>query len=121
MSRHPQLKTKCVPPLDKEGALAQDPAFLQGWSDLFEAMKAKYNIQEGDIYNMDEKGFMMGVIAKLKVMISKYEKKGYMTVLSAQRFILSCSRQSKHPGSSFWADVCVFCGSARWLKQRTPS
>ena len=42
-------------------------------------MKKQYNISDQDIYNMDEKGFMQGVVGKLKVMISKYKRKAYMT------------------------------------------
>lgn len=74
MNRHKDLKTKYIPPLDKERANAQDPVLLQGWFELFQQTKTRFQIQEEDIYNMDEKGFMMGVVAKLKVIISKYDK-----------------------------------------------
>lgn len=38
-------------------------------------MKTEYNVEDVDTYNMDEKGFTQGVIAKLKVMVPKHEKK----------------------------------------------
>ncbi len=79
MNRHKDLKSKYIPPLDKERANAQDPVLLQGWFELFQQTKTRFQIQEEDIYNMDEKGFMMGVVAKLKVIISKYDKNKYMT------------------------------------------
>lgn len=80
MTRHPEVKTAYIPPLDKERAMAQDPEILSGWFDLYLQTKTTYEVDERDIYNMDEKGFMQGVIAKLKVMISKYDKKkAYMT------------------------------------------
>ena len=41
----------------------------------------KYDIQNSDIYNMNEKDFMIKVIAKLRVMILKHKKKTYMTQL----------------------------------------
>lgn len=87
ISRHPEIKSVYIAPLDKERAMAQDPIILQGWFDLFLQLKAKFEVDKGDIYNMDEKGFMMGVIAKLRVMLNKYEmidgkkkkRKAYMT------------------------------------------
>ncbi len=75
MSRHPEVKTAYIPPLDKERAMAQDPEVLSGWFDLYLRIKTEYEVDERDIYNMDKKGFMQGVIAKLKVMIPKYDKK----------------------------------------------
>ena len=78
--RYPELKTKYVPPIDKERALAHDPKIIKGWFELYMKLKTDFNVQNEDIYNMDEKGFMMGVIAKVKVMISKYEFGGkYVT------------------------------------------
>ena len=80
LARHPELKTKYIPPLDKERALAHDPKIIQGWFELYKKLKIEFNVQDEDIYNMDEKGFMMGVVQKVKVMISKYEFGGkYMT------------------------------------------
>ncbi len=79
LKRHPQIKTVYVPPLDKERAMAQDHDILAGWFNLFQSLKKEHGIEIEDIYNMDEKGFMQGVIAKLRVMIFKYEKKAHMT------------------------------------------
>jgi len=42
-------------------------------------LKEEHEIEIEDIYNMNEKGFMQRVIAKLRIMISKYEKKTHMT------------------------------------------
>lgn len=79
LDRHSQLKTKYLPPLDKERALAQDPRILAGWFDLYQRVKKEYNIKDENTYNMDEKGFQQGVTGKIKVMISKYEKNEYIT------------------------------------------
>jgi hypothetical protein len=35
---------------------------------------AKHNIHIDDVYNMDEKGILMGVIKEVKVIVSKHEK-----------------------------------------------
>ncbi len=74
LKRHSDIKTVYIPPLDKERAMAQDHDILAGWFNLFQSLKKEHGIEIEDIYNMDEKGFMQGVVAKLRVMISKYEK-----------------------------------------------
>jgi len=80
MTRYLEVKTAYIPPIDKERAMAQNPEILSGWFNLYLQTKTTYEVDERDIYNMDEKGFMQGVIAKYKVMVSKYDKKkAYMT------------------------------------------
>ena len=60
--------------------MAYNPEIIKGWFELYSKLKADFNIQDKDIYNIDEKGFIIGVIAKLKVIISKYKFGGkYMT------------------------------------------
>ena len=92
MSRHPQIRTAYVPPLDKERASAEDYGTLASWFELFSRFREEYAVKEQDIYNMDEKGFMQSVIAKLRVMISKYEKKAYMTQCGNREwvFLVEC-------------------------------
>jgi hypothetical protein len=76
--RHPELRTKFVTGLDKERAKAEDPDIFKDWFELYKAMVQKYSVKPQNRYNMDEKGIMMGFIGKVKVIISKYEKKVYM-------------------------------------------
>ena len=87
LKRHTEIKTKHIPPLDKERAIAQDPAVLTHWFELYQKVKQDYNIQDNDTYNMDEKGFMQGVIGKSKVMINKYEKKAHMTQCGSREWV----------------------------------
>ena len=79
LRRNPSIKTVYTPPLDKERAMAEDPRIIAHWFDLFVQLKKQYNIEDCDTYNMDEKGFLQGIIPKLKVMIGRHEKKAYMT------------------------------------------
>jgi hypothetical protein len=79
LRRHPDLKSRFVPLLDKDRVVAEDPDQIQRYFELFQATKAKYNIHDDDVYNMDKKGVMMGVIAKLRVVVSRKNKKPYMT------------------------------------------
>jgi len=79
LARHPDLRSKFVEALDKERAKAQDIDILQDWFELYKATCVKYNIKPRNRHNVDEKGLMMGFIGKVRVIISKYEKKVYMT------------------------------------------
>jgi hypothetical protein len=79
LHRYPQLRSKFVAGLDKERADAQDPEIFHHWFELYRTTVRKYNIKLRNCYNMDEKGVMMGYIGKVKVIISKQEKKIYMT------------------------------------------
>jgi hypothetical protein len=72
------LKSKFVAGLDKERAEAQDPDIFKDWYELYKTTCQKYRIKQRNRYNMDEKGVMMGFISKVKVIVSKYDKKVYM-------------------------------------------
>lgn len=74
LKRHPTLRAQFVNPLDKERVLAQDPEILSSFYGLFQDTVAKYNISTNNIYNMDEKGCMMGVVGKVRVIVPKREK-----------------------------------------------
>jgi hypothetical protein len=65
--------------LDKERVEAQDPDIIRDWFELYKATVQKYSVKPQNRYNMDEKGIMRGFISKVKVIISKYKKKVYMT------------------------------------------
>ena len=67
---HQDLRSCYIPPLDKDCVFAEDEGQIHHYFKLFKATKMKYNIEDNDIYNMDEKGVMMGVLSKLKVVVS---------------------------------------------------
>jgi hypothetical protein len=76
---HPDLKTKFYRGLDRQHALASDPAILSHWFDLYKETITKYNVNLLDIYNIDEKGILIGLIHKTKVIISILEaRKSYL-------------------------------------------
>ena len=83
-------KKEDTKPFGVNWAMAQEPEILRGWFELFESIKRQYQIQDEDIYNMDEKGFMQGFIAKLRVIISKHEKKpAILSAVAANGYLLS--------------------------------
>lgn len=82
LDRHPLLKTAFVLPLDKERVMAQDLQIFKDWFTLYASAKSEYSIKDSDIWNMDEKGFMQGVIGKENVVISKHKMKTLMKLMT---------------------------------------
>jgi hypothetical protein len=78
LHRYPSLKTKFVSGLDKQRALAQDSAIFTAWFHLLQSTILQYDIHLDDIYNMDEKGIMMGSVGKIKVVVSRDELQNYI-------------------------------------------
>ena len=78
LSQHPDLKKKFVVGLDKERSLAQNPDIITNWFQLFYDVVKEYNIDSNNIYNINEKGILMGIIKKVKVLVSKYKKNHYI-------------------------------------------
>jgi hypothetical protein len=99
LSRHPELKSKFVAGLDKERAKAQDPDIFRDWFKLYKTTVEKYRIKQQNRHNMDEKGVMLGFISKVRVIVSKYDKKVYMT----------------QPGNQEWASLikCISLNGRR--------
>ena len=48
---------------DFQRALCEDPELIGIWFRLVENMWAKYGMVDGNFYNFDKTGFMMGMIA----------------------------------------------------------
>src|SRR5450432_447974 len=70
IKRCTEIKTKFSRKYDYKRAQCEDPDIIQGWFRLVRNTVAKYRILEEDIYNFDEAGFLIGVIATAKVVIS---------------------------------------------------
>jgi hypothetical protein len=79
LSRYLELKSKFVAGLDKERAEAQDLDIFRDWFELYKMTVQKYCIKPQNRHNIDEKGVMLGFIGKVRVIVSKYDKKVYMT------------------------------------------
>lgn len=71
--RHPGLRTRIASPRSMDRIVAQDYRVFDHWFDLFIAQRALYNIDDADIWNMDEKGVALGIAGKQRVIIPKRE------------------------------------------------
>jgi hypothetical protein len=75
VKRTPELKTRFSRSYDFQRALCEDPKLIEDWFQLVTNMKTKYGIQDCDIWNFDETGFMMGIICGCMV-ITRSDRKG---------------------------------------------
>ena len=100
LDRHPQLRARYIPPLDKERVLAEDPSIITAYFNLFVSTMAEYKIHLDDVYNMDKKGYMMGVIRKFRAIVARSQKDAFMA----------------QPGTREWVSLieCV-CSTGRVL------
>ncbi|KAJ6437589.1 Glycerate kinase [Purpureocillium lavendulum] len=101
VKRQPELRTRFFRRYDYKRAQCEDPDAINAWFCLVRNTVAKYGIQEVDMYNFDETGFQMGVIAK------------GMVVTSSER---RSNVKLRQPGNREWVTVIQgvgalgFCG-----------
>ena len=99
VGRHPNLKTRFFRKYDYQRAKCEDPTIICDWFRLVENTIAKYGITLADIYNFDETGFMMGVIAS------------GMVVTGAER----CGKaKSVQPGNREWVTIIQAINAEGW-------
>jgi hypothetical protein len=70
VKRHPELTTRFNRKYDYQRAQCKDPEVIRSWFALVRNTIAKYGMQEADIYDFDETGFLMGVISTAMVVTS---------------------------------------------------
>jgi hypothetical protein len=60
VKRQPELRTRFNRRIDYQRVKYEDPDAYRTWFRLVQNVVAKYGIQDRDIYNFDETGFLMG-------------------------------------------------------------
>ncbi|KAL1966447.1 hypothetical protein VTN77DRAFT_4589 [Rasamsonia byssochlamydoides] len=70
VKRHDELQTRYTRRYNHERAKCEESSIIGGWFDCLYEKIMKYGIQPDDIYNFDETGFAMGLIATTKVITS---------------------------------------------------
>lgn len=99
IKRRPELKTKFSRKYDYKRAQCEDPIIIGAWFKLVRNTIAKYGIVEEDIYNFDEAGFLMGVIATAKVVTSSESRNRPKTA---------------QPGNREWVSIIQGISSYGW-------
>jgi DDE superfamily endonuclease len=74
IKRRTEIKTKFSRKYNYKRAQCEGPLIIGDWFKLVRNTIGKYGIQEEDIYNFDEAGFLMGVIATAKVVTSSQSR-----------------------------------------------
>ncbi|RKK76286.1 hypothetical protein BFJ68_g18047 [Fusarium oxysporum] len=75
VKRQKELKTRFFRRYDYQRAKCEDPTIIRNWFRLVENTIAKYGVRSDEIYNFEETGFMMGVIASGMV-VTGTERRG---------------------------------------------
>jgi hypothetical protein len=99
IKRRTEIKAKFNQKYDYKRAKCEDPKIIQEWFSLIRNVVAKYGILEQDIYNFDEAGFAMGVIATAKVVTSSKAKNRPKTT---------------QPGNREWVSIIQGVNSYGW-------
>ncbi len=100
IQRQPSLKTRFSRQIDYQRAQCEDPEVVNAWFRLVRNTIAKYGIQEGDIYNFDETGFLMGIIGVTKVVTSSERR---------------ARPRKKQPGNREWVTVIQGVCADGWM------
>ena len=90
IKRHNQLRTRYSRQINHGRLKCHDPRVIQPWFDLVQHTIHKNGIQPEDIYNFDETGFAMGLIATAKV-VTRADYHGQRAILQPgnQEWVIS--------------------------------
>ncbi|KAJ3542614.1 hypothetical protein NM208_g4000 [Fusarium decemcellulare] len=100
--RHHELKTRFFRKYDYQRAKCEDPTIIRDWFRLVANTIAKYGIRSDDIWNFDETGFLMGMIAT------------GMVVTGSER---RSKPKSVQPGNREWITVIQAINAEGWAIQ----
>jgi DDE superfamily endonuclease/helix-turn-helix, Psq domain len=92
--RHPDLKKLRSRAMDQSRKDATDYETARQWFELFQTIRLLYDIDDVDIYNMDEKGCMKGVGENVKVLVSRSDAEAF----------------SAQPGNREWVSIIECIG-----------
>jgi len=99
VKRHSDLSTRFSRRYDYQRAKTEDPKTISEWFSLVQKTIISYGIDPDDIYNFDETGFAMGLIATAKV-ITRREFYGRRSLLQ--------------PGNRAWVTTIECINASGW-------
>lgn len=99
IKRHSELSSQFSRPYNYERAKCENPTIIQEWFDCVQRMILQYSIDPDDIYNFDETGFAMGLIATAKV-VTRSDYYGRRSLLQ--------------PGNREWATTIEAISASGW-------
>ena len=99
VKRHPNLSSRFSKRYNYERAKCEDPKIISEWFSLVQKTILSYGIDPDDIYNFDETGFAIGLIATAKV-ITRREYYGRRSLLQ--------------PGNRAWVTTIECINASGW-------
>ena len=96
LTRHTELKSAFTRAKDKERVAAESGQNIEHWFKLYADLCNRFDIPEDDRYNMDEKGFAMGLLNSFRVICSRREKNASL----------------RQPGNRHWVSL-IECVSSK--------
>lgn len=123
VQRTPQLKMRFNCKYSYKRALCEDPSIISAWFELVRNTISKYGITEHDIYNFDETGFQMGVIATAKVVTGSERRHRPKAIQPGEREWVTVIQGASAQG---WAlpPFIIFAGTyhlAAWYEEDFPA
>jgi len=100
IKRHDEIKTSYSRRYNYQRAKCEDPKIIKEWFNLVQIIIMQYGIAYEDIYNFDETGFAMGLIATAKV-VTRADMYG--------------RRQVIQPGNREWVTSIECVNSTGWV------
>jgi hypothetical protein len=111
VQRHNEFTSKFLRKYDYQRAKCNDPAVIQPWFDLVRTTIEKYGILMEDIYNFDETGFLMGVIATQKVVTQT-------RLPTSKQLRVACTKAGRpkvtQPGNRNWVTAIECINASGW-------
>ena len=79
LSRHPTIAARYSSQLDRQRAYASNPMTLRDYFRKLQKVIRIHKIEEGEKYNMDEKGFILGFSTRSRVICRSYRRNPLVT------------------------------------------
>jgi len=88
LERHKDIASRYSSNLERQRAYANDPKTINNYFRKYNRIHIQHAIEPKDIYNLDEKGFMMGMSAKTKV-VTKVGRRNPRVIHDSKRELIT--------------------------------
>lgn len=76
LRRNPQIKDILLQPVSKKRKNATTEPVAKKWFALYQQLRTEHAISDEEVYNMDERGLMLGPVQRSMVLVTMEQKKG---------------------------------------------
>ena len=96
LKRHPEFKSRYSRNLNQDRKDAGNLDSIKEWFTLYNSTRIQYGITDYDTYNMDEKGFAMGIADSARVLVRRCEAQAFSVQAGNQDWVsvIECVRST---------------------------